>query len=311
MPSPSTTGSCPSPKALGERADRNFDLFVVVHDQLAYHGQLAALMDAMRFAYPKVRDNDRILEWGREEFASRARKYMMFDYLEHTAAPDPGDPEFLKALQPYGPIDPKALATVIGHLSGQRRGQWTLEDFEQDSTVVQQTVDVDDPRDDTAAATATGRISLLGLEFIDHLHRRFGMSYTKADLGGSELCGYLAKRNSGELARPSRSAQSASRRKTKATPYPLCPDVVSLRRYLAKEAGFLLQKQYALGAALELVPAWLSYLQMRRLIDEAERSSAIATLRPLCQERIDLFERTSDDPLPPQNLKSAFELEAY
>lgn len=302
----------PLAKALAERADRDFDNFASVRDQLAYHGQYAALLEAMRTAHPKICGNDDITDWGQKESTSKARKYVIFDYVERTAVPDPDDPILLQELQSYGPIDPEKLAKFISHFTGQLKGQWTLQDFETDAPE-RRSVGIDDDLDETAETTATQTFCSLGLEFIGYLHRVEGVSYTKADLGASELCHYLVERDRGALHRLATPAHSARGRQTKSKPppkvlHPLCPDYTSLRHYLTREAGFLLHRQHALAAALELVPLWLRFLQAQSLIDEARQSTTIAALRPLCRERLDLCEESLDDPAPSRNLKLAYGL---
>ncbi len=60
-------------------------------DALAYHGELSVLVEALRIAWPFVKSSDNVVPWGISEFAENGVNHEIYDYLEHTAAPDPAD----------------------------------------------------------------------------------------------------------------------------------------------------------------------------------------------------------------------------
>ena len=95
---------------------------------LAYHGQLAALVEMMALAWPKVRGSSNP-PWGVDEFTTRAVDYVIFDTLERTPTPDAGDPGLLAAIAPYAAADPQRLARYLAHLLGQAGRHWTMDDF--------------------------------------------------------------------------------------------------------------------------------------------------------------------------------------
>jgi hypothetical protein len=299
-------------KAHGERVDRDLDKYEIVRDQLAYHGQLPALLVHADAAYTQIRSDADLWEVHQEEFIVHAQRYRLFEYLERTPAAAANASDLLPILQRYGAVEPNKLEHIVAHLSGQRHGQWTRQDFEGDTTTLQEP-DADSVRDYAIEGTASQRLNLLGLEFVAYLHRERGLSYTKADLGNTTLCSYLHQRNSGALSTNDTSMQSPAHKpkqqaKTSTPPHPLCPDPGSLRQYFTEEAGFVMQKQFAFSTALELIPIWLSYLQERSLIESADAANVIERLRPLCKDRIESCEQTLDDRTPVTNLKAAFGL---
>jgi hypothetical protein len=76
-------------RELGARAGRDIDTVRRSLDGLAYHGELSALVEAMRAGWPGVKPSANILPWGIDEWAAKGVDYEVFDYLEHTASPAP------------------------------------------------------------------------------------------------------------------------------------------------------------------------------------------------------------------------------
>ena len=80
---------------LAAHAGRGIDSFNRAREALAYHGQLAVLVEAQRIAWPLVKTSDNVVPWGISEFANDGANYEIFNYLEHTASPDPADAALL------------------------------------------------------------------------------------------------------------------------------------------------------------------------------------------------------------------------
>ena len=78
-------------RELAARAGRDIDTFNRAREVLAYHGQLDVLVEALRIAWPLVKSSDNVVPWGISEFAEKGVNHEIFDYLEHTASPDPAD----------------------------------------------------------------------------------------------------------------------------------------------------------------------------------------------------------------------------
>jgi hypothetical protein len=285
-------------------ADRNIDTFNNVLDRLAYHGQLAALVEAMRIAWPQVKDAENIVAWGIEEFAAQAGDYEVFQYLEQHATADPKDPELLGNLEFYFEIDQERFARYLASLTGQVRRRWTMSDFEFKPSR-EQPYDPFDEEDEEDQAPDEGRQNLfdLSVEFLGYLRREEGVPYTKGELGREQIKQYLLERHAGELepqASPFEAARRPKRRqrrgKSRKPRHVLCPDRGTLDRYLARLLGFINPQHYKAAATLELVPAWLRFLESRQLIDAEERSKTMLELRGLDTELLKVWQGYSSDP---------------
>ena len=109
---------------------RDIDTFNRAREALAYHGQLAVLVEALRIAWPFVKSSDNIVPWGISEFAKKAVNHEIFDYLENTASPDPADPVLLDRVQ-FFIEEPREeyLREFIDDLTGKSGREWQADDF--------------------------------------------------------------------------------------------------------------------------------------------------------------------------------------
>ena len=121
----------PLTSELAGRAGKDIDLFNRMLDALAYHGQLARLVEMMRIAWPEVNSSDNVVPWGVSEFADRATRYETFAYLEQAPAPQGDDPALIERINFYieEPII-EYLRRDVTHLSGRSGRAWMLKDFE-------------------------------------------------------------------------------------------------------------------------------------------------------------------------------------
>ena len=149
----------------------------------------------------------------------------------------------------------------------------------------------------------------LGVEFLGFLRREEGVSYTKAELGRQEIVQYLLDRFDGRL-EPRKSMFDAVLRKKpkpKSTRRPpehvLCPDRQTLDRYLADLINILNYQPHKTVAVLELVPAWLRFLETRQLIDTQQRKKTLTVLRGLDTDLLKVLAEPTADPALAEGLK--------
>jgi hypothetical protein len=285
-------------------ADKDIDIFNNVLDHLAYHGYLSVLVEAMRIAWPRVKDSDNIVPWGTDEFAMRAADYVIFDYLERHVSPNAKDPELIEQLEFYFEIDPDGLVRYIAYLTGQVERRWAMSDFEFRHSR-QRPRDFFDEEEDEDESPDEGRQNLydLSVEFLGYLRREEGVSYTKGELGREQIRRYILERHTGEL-EPRESLFEAMmrpkkrkrRRKPRKPDHLLCPDRSTLDRFLADLLYFISPQHYKAAATLELVPAWLRFLESRQLVDAQQRARTMSELRGLDTELLKIWKQHSSDP---------------
>jgi hypothetical protein len=285
-------------------AGKDIDMFNNVLDQLAYHGHLSVLVEAMRSAWPRVKDSDNIVPWGIHAFALRAADYVIYDYLERHAFPAPDDPELIERLEFYIDVDPEGLDRHLAHITGQVERRWTMDDFKlqpprrQPRAFLDEEEEEDQPPDE-------GRQNLydLSVEFLGYLRREEGVPYTKGELGREQIQRYILERHAGELEprespleaimRPERRKPKRKRRKPE---HLLCPDRSTLDRFLADLLYFINPQYYKAATTFELVPAWLRFLESRRLVDAQQRTKTMLELRGLDTELLKVWRQHSADP---------------
>jgi hypothetical protein len=292
-------------------AGKNIDTFFNVLDRLAYHGHLSVLVEATRLAWPKVKESDGIVQWGIDEFTTQAADYEVFDYLERHSSPDANDPELLGNLAFYLKIDPERFARYMGHLTGQVERRWTMDDFRLERLNHHPGVFFDED-DEEDQELDEGRQNLfdLSVEFLGYLRREEGVAYTKGELGREQIRQYIQERHAGEL-EPQESPFEAMRRpkgrrrkrKSRKPRHVLCPDRGTLDRFLGGLLGFINPQHYKAAATLELMPAWLRFLESRQLIDDEQRAKTMSDLRGLDTELRKVWGKSATDPALLQGLE--------
>jgi hypothetical protein len=117
-------------RELAARAGRDIDIFNRAKDALAYHGQLSVLVEALRIAWPVVKSSNNVVPWGIHEFAEMGVTHEIFDYLEHTASPDPADAVLLDRVRFFiEEASEDYLGRFIGDLTGHSGREWRADDF--------------------------------------------------------------------------------------------------------------------------------------------------------------------------------------
>jgi hypothetical protein len=283
---------------LADTAGKHLDTVIRVFDQLAYHGQTAVLAAAARRAWPLVREGE-YFDWAVEEFADRGATYTILDYLERTPAPSVDDLLSLQAA--FGCVDshPDSSARYLAHVTGQAGRQWTLADF--DLTMHRQRKGEPPPANE-------GRRNLhyLTVEFLGHLHREEGVSYSKGELGRAQIVKYILERHAGELMeepdededydRDPFSRRRKSRRRPPRPEHLLCPDRGTLDRFLVNLLNLFSWQTYKAAAIFELLPAWLRFLESRGLIDPQQHAKTLHELDGMAADMVKVLSNYPSDP---------------
>src|SRR4051794_3876720 len=231
---------------LAERAGRSIDTFNRAGYALGYHGQLDVLVEALRIAWPFVKSSDNVVPWGISEFAEKGANHEIFNYLEHTASPDPADPVLLDRVR-FFVEEPREdyLREFIGDLMGKSGREWQADDFALRPPRKSRRDDWDDEQEERRTPDQ-GAINLSRLisEFVGYLRREEGVPFPRGELVRQELYRYFVRRNEGDLdPRPSMLEQAMHpQRKLPKPPrpaHPLCPERVTLEVHLSGMMGML------------------------------------------------------------------------
>jgi hypothetical protein len=284
------------------------DLHIVDHalEAVAYHGHLALLVEALRIAWPRVRDADDLLPWVVSEFASRGTDYEIYQYVQQTSRPDPADETLLQRLRFFVPEpDVDFLAEFLPDLAGAAHETWTVDDFILKLPPKSERDDWEDEDEDEEEPTphdpGSHRLSRLINQFVGYLNKIEGVALPRGGLARHELYTYFLRRHAGEL-NPRLSMMDQllhPKKKAPAAPkpaHPLCPDRVTLEAHLSDLVGGMNNQYHTAAALFEIVPAWLRFLERRGLIDAAQRLKTIDELRPLHASLLRLWESFTDDP---------------
>ncbi len=121
--------------------------------------------------------------------------------------------------------------------------------------------------------------------FVGFLRREEGVPFPRGELVRQQLYRYFLRRNDGDLdPRPSLLEQAMHpNRKLPKPPrpaHPLCPERVTLDVHLAGLMGPMNGLYYPVAALFQAMPAWLRFLESRRLIDAGTRTKVTAELCP-------------------------------
>jgi hypothetical protein len=290
---------------LATRSGRDIDIFNCACDALAYHGQLHVLVEAMRIAWPLVKSSGNVVPWGISEFAEKGVTYEIFNYLEQTGARDPADPVMLERVGFFDEGLPEDyLSEMIGDLTGASRRQWRADDFALKLPRKKRSRDDWDDEEEERPTPDQGAVNLFRLitEFVGYLRREEGVPFPRGELVRQELDRYFARRNDGDLdPRPSMLEQALHpNRKLPKPPrpaHPLCPERVTLEIHLCGLMSLMNGLYHSAAALFQAMPAWLRFLESRRLIDASTTSRVAAELAPLHGALLPIWEKYTDDPL--------------
>jgi hypothetical protein len=136
---------------------------------------------------------------------------------------------------------------------------------------------------------------------VGYLRREEEVPFPRGELLRHELYRYFVRRHEGDLdPRPSMLEQALHpKRKLPKPPrpvHPLCPERVTLDVHLAGMMGMMNDLYHSAAALFQAMPAWLRFLESRRLIDAGTRRKVAEELLPLHSTLLRIWEKCSDDP---------------
>jgi hypothetical protein len=257
----------------------------------------------LRIAWPLVKSSGNVVPWGISEFADKGADHEIFAYLEHAASPDPGDAVLLDRVR-FFIEEPREeyLREFVGYLMGTSGREWQVDDF----TLRRPRKKRRDEWGDELPESRTpdqGAINLSRLisEFVGYLRREEGVPFPRGDLVRRWLDLYFVKRNEGDLdPRPSMLEHALHpERKLPKPPrpvHPLCPERVTLEVHLGGMMGMMNRLYHPAAALFQAVPAWLRFLECRRLIDAGTSRKVAIELRPLHATLLEVWEQHTEDP---------------
>ncbi len=272
------------------------DPFHHVLDMLGYHGQLPVMLEIVRLSWPEVRASRDVLGWAVQEFGETAGDYEIFSYLEQAPAPAGDDPVLVERLGDYlEDLRIDKLVEYVEHVTGKRKDGLVLGQFDLGPPPPKKRSGWNDEEDEVyPPAEWQLRLHWLSQEFLGYLRREEGVPYTKGELARSDLVRYLIDRARGEL--QDRDGAKQPKKATVPGGHPLCPDRLTLDRFLARYFGFLSFRKHRPAALFELLPAWLRFLESRDLLTGEQRQKALEDLRPLSHDLRRAFQTYYNDP---------------
>jgi len=301
---------------LAELAGVHIDIWNLVESRLAYHGYLDTLVEAMRLAWPEVRASHEIVPWGKDEFNERSLQYETLNYIAKTPEPKGDDPALLERLVFFAgeSLDVDRMRAIVGHLSGQTERQWMMDDFKLAPPKRRSRDDWDGEAGEEEVKEVRkldpAKINLydLTLQFVNYAHRIEDVAWTKANLASGRIFNFIVRRHAGELEYRESMFDSTLRsmghkrgpiKKFKRYEHLLCPDRERLDMFLAENLQFLNHQPHKVAATMELIPAWMRFLETQRLLDASLRKETLVSLKPLTGYLLKPFEtlRSSDPAL--------------
>jgi SEC-C motif len=292
---------------LAALAGDEIDTWNDVESRLAYHGYLDTLVEAMRLAWPEVKSSDEILPWGIDEFNERAIRYETLSHIAKTPEPKGDDPALLERLRFFAGdgLDVDRARVIVGRLSGRIERRWTMDDFKLAPPKRRSRHDWDEEEEEEESKPDSARINLydLTIQFVDYARRVEGVTYTKADLARHEIFSFIIKRNAGELEYRESMLDAALRpagrrpiKKFKRYEHMLCPDRERLDKFLAGKLQLLNYQPHKVAATMELIPAWMRFLQTQGLVDADLRKETLDSVKPLAGNLLPIFDNPRSDP---------------
>jgi hypothetical protein len=190
-----------------------------------------------------VKSSDNVVPWGVSEFAEKGADHEIFNYLEHTASPDPADPLLLDRIT-FFVEDPRQdyLRDFISDLTEKSGRQWQTEDFALRPPRKRSRDDWGDEPEEQTPDQGAINLSRLINEFVGYLRREEEVPFPRGELVRRELSRYFIRRHEGDLdPRPSMLEQALNPKLKLPKPprpaHPLCPERVTLDVHLAGHDG--------------------------------------------------------------------------
>jgi hypothetical protein len=288
---------------LAPRAGRDIDVFNRAMEALGFHGQLHVLVEALRTAWPTVKSSDKVVPWGRSAFAERGVSHEIFNYLEHTATPDPADAVLLNRVRLFVE-DPSEdyLRKFVGDLRGNSGREWQTGDFALRLPRKRSREDWDTDQEERQTPDQ-GAINLSRLisAFVGYLRCEEGVPFPRGELVRHELYSYFVRRHEGSLdPRPSMLELAVNPKLKLPKPprpaHPLCPERITIDIHIGEMMRPMNGLYHSAAALFQAIPSWLRFLESRRLIDAETSKKVAAELLPLHATLLQFWEEYADDP---------------
>jgi hypothetical protein len=295
---------------LAPLAAREIDIFNRVESQLAYHGHLSILVEAMRLAWPDVKSSSEIVPWGIDEFCTRAITYELLNHAGCASEPAKSDPGLSERLRFFSEVDAPQVASYLSHLTEWPGKAWTMGDFK----LAQPRSARDDEEEnelETGGASGDLHVYQLTVQFLGYLRRFEGVPFSKGELGRHDLYRFILERHEGKLEYRESMLESMQRdinrqqgrrtaRLRKFRPYEnvLLPDSERLEHYLAGLLGMMNQLYHRAAALFEIIPSWLRFLELQGLVDTAMRLQTFDKMEALAASLSRILASYPDDPAP-------------
>jgi len=298
---------------MAPKASKNIDTFNNVVDILAYHGYQALLAEAFKTAWQYVENSPDIVPWGIDEFSDRAINYTVFEYVDAHPKVNANDPVLIKNARYFlEEINFKRFAKFVDYVAGNIKRQWILDDF--DPKAKQQKA-TKEQRGKKSKKHSEQNLYYLTLEFLSYLRKQENVPFSKGLLASDQIYSYFLERGKGELVeRPSplEQALSGGRLKPKKQPRPrhiLCPDSNTLNVFGGRLLDFVNRQHYKLAATIELIPAWLRFLEIHNLIDNPIHQETLKDIRKnLIKQVLNIYDHDTSDPFLRRNLERIWQI---
>jgi len=255
------------------------DLFYPVFNLLLYHDCRDILLKAISKYRPDIHPKEN-WEYSKSSINQQLADIIVLNYIQEQAKDDLLDARHIArlfiAIEPYmvEAPDRDGLIEFISWAGGLTNGQWLIGDF------VLQSKGRGLWDKDVAQDPAIANLRDLSSAFLHYAYRVEKIPLLKADLARDHLMAYIIERQLGELddngySRNSKHRSRPSKVRNRKKTGVLLPDYDTLMQYLPRFYGSMGDGVYAGAALLELIPAWVRFLQSKDLATEDEGLSAL------------------------------------
>ncbi len=271
---------------LAKRGDSNIDLTLAAMDKLAYHNQLAILMQMNAVLFPLVKESNLILEFTRDEIGLRASNYVIFNYLDNSPDPVADNPVLQTHLNQYTPIDPEGLVEYMANLNNKPLEKLTRAMFT--------FTPAPHGEAERIPHEIIHNISELSAQFLGYLRWVEGMAYSKGHLVNSVLAQYLLEQITASVADWDESDG------TEPIIAPLLPSRAGVESLIGTYLTVFNANPHKAAAIFESLPAWIRFVDRLGLVTKDEVQTAVADLNGLDQTMQTLWTSYPSDPAPLQ-----------
>jgi hypothetical protein len=262
----------------------DLDTFITLIAQLKYHGQVRPLVEAMKTAWPKIKDSPLYVEWASEEFAGILMELMLVNYLESSSDPRPDDPQLIESTAFLLPWEQGWLDWFIPSVTQPEPSEWRSADFSA----------AEDPE------TRMHKIATMQLAFIA-TQWRVGVPLSRGLMAWHKWLEIIQVQSKAFKKTPKRKKTGPPR-----LSHLLIPQSNHMDKVLGESFSILGGEPYEVVATLELIPAYLDFLETLGLIQSIERQQALKKIRPLVDQMPQIIKYYEGDPVAIETLLAAW-----